>query len=257
MGASSRSATQYWRKSSIRVWETDTEKSSVRSSRYKTTTCRQPSPGTANSWRPGAGPSAATTWAPRKRPPAGEPSALGVAGKEAAALSSRKTASTARFRTGQPKHRRENGNGTIELWELATAKRGALTDGQGQGAALLFAPDGRNAYRSHSRGVSGAVWDLATGKRLSTEEGPKSVIDRSPFYDGRQTAGLGHVRTGRLHLGRRQRQTLTPDDGHTSVIGPSPSSTAAAPSPRSPPRHPDPVGPADRQGTAAGRVQRR
>lgn len=111
------------------------------------------------------------------------------------------------------------GNGSVQLWDVATAKVERRFAGRtGQGKHLAFSPDGKHLAAAGDDG-SVQVWETATGKRAGVCEGAaQNVIGLQYRPDGQLVAWAvtaNAIDLWEVPSGKR----LTPAGGHAGPIG--------------------------------------
>jgi WD40 repeat protein len=110
------------------------------------------------------------------------------------------------------------GNGTIQLWDVATGKLERRFAGRtGQGNQLLFSPDGKLLAAAGQDGCV-QLWDIATGKRAGICDGPTGTMAWLQFRpDGQLMAwaiNVNAIEIWEVPSGKR----LTPQGGHSAAV---------------------------------------
>lgn len=113
-----------------------------------------------------------------------------------------------------------SGGGTIQIWDAATgnAER-RFASRASQGTHITFSPDGKSFAAASNRDSTIQAWELETGKRLGTYEGPPQTVTAGMSY--RPDGGLiaWGISGSMIHVweattGKR----LTPSTGHAGPI---------------------------------------
>jgi WD40 repeat protein len=112
------------------------------------------------------------------------------------------------------------GNGVIQIWDLATGKsEKRFASRASQGSQITFSHDGKILAAASNRDSTIQTWEIASGKRLGTYEGPPQTITSGMVYraDGELIAwGLSGslIHVWEVASGKR----LTPSSGHSAPI---------------------------------------